>query len=66
MEEIAMTPKRHVLVVAGFLGLCAIAIGTYGGCLIVPNPEHAALSGARAAVHEELERRPRAGGPAAG
>jgi hypothetical protein len=59
MEEIAMTPKRHVLVVAGLLGLCAIAIGTgtYGGRLIAPNPEHAALSGARAGVHGELERR---------
>ena len=54
-----MKLKRHVVVVAGLLGLCAIAIGivTHGGRLIVPNPEHAALSGARAAVHEEVERR---------
>ena len=54
-----MTLKRHVVVVAGLLGLCAIAIGvvTHGGRLIVPNPEHAAPSGARAGVHGELERR---------
>src|SRR6476660_7142685 len=59
MEEIAMTLKRHVVVVAGLLVLCASAIGivTHGGPLIVPNPEHAALSGARAALHEEIERR---------
>jgi hypothetical protein len=58
MEEIVMTLKRHVVVVAGLLGLCAIAIGivTHGGRLI-PNPEHAALNGARAGVHGELERR---------
>ena len=37
-----MTLKRHLVVVAGLLGLCAIAIGTYGGRPIVPNPEHAA------------------------
>ena len=54
-----MTVKRHVLVVAALLGLCAIAIGTatHGGRLAVPNPEHAAPSGARAGVHGELERR---------
>ena len=54
-----MTLKRHLVVVAGLLGLCAIAIGivTHGGHLIVPNPERAALSGARAGVHGELERR---------
>src|SRR5258705_5307768 len=57
MEEIAMRTKRHVAVVAGLLGLCAIGIGTYGGRLIVPNAQHAALSGARAGVHGELERR---------
>jgi hypothetical protein len=44
-------------VVAGLLGLCAIGIGTYGGRLIVPNAQHAALSRARAGVHGELERR---------
>ena len=40
-----MTLKRHVVVVAGLLVLCASAIGivTHGGRLIVPNPEHAAL-----------------------
>ena len=54
-----MKLKRHVVVVAGLLGLCAIVIGieTHGGRLMVQNPEHAALSGARAAVHEEVERR---------
>jgi hypothetical protein len=59
MEEIAMTLKRHVVVVAGLLVLCASAIGimTHGGRLIVPNPEHAALSGARAGVHGEIEQR---------
>jgi hypothetical protein len=59
MEEIAMTLKRHVVVVAGLLGLCAIAIGTvtHRGRLIVPSPEHAALNGARAGAHGELERR---------
>jgi hypothetical protein len=59
MEEIAMRLKRHVVVVAGLLGLCAIAIGIvmHGGGLLVPNPEHAALLGARAAVHEQVERR---------
>jgi len=59
MEEIAMRLKRHVVVVAGLLGLCAIAIGIvmHGGGLIVPNPEHAVLLGARAAAHEEVERR---------
>ena len=52
-----MKLERHLVVVAGLLGLCAIAIGTvtHRGHLIVPNPEHAALSGARAGVHGELE-----------
>jgi hypothetical protein len=59
MEEIAMRLERHAVVVAGLLGLCAIAIGivTHGGRLIVPSPEHGALSGARAGVDGELERR---------
>ena len=49
IEEIAMTLKRHVVVVAGLLGLCAIAIGivTHGGRLI----------GARAGVPGGIERR---------
>jgi hypothetical protein len=53
-----MRAKRHVAVVAGFLGLCAIAVGivTHAGCLTIRDPEHAALSGARAGVHGELER----------
>ena len=59
MEEIAMTLKRHVVVVAGLLGLCALATGivTHGGRLIVPNSKHAAPRGVRAGVHGELERR---------
>jgi len=46
MEEIAMRTKRHVALVAGFLGLCAIAVGivTHAGCLTIRHPEHAALS----------------------
>jgi hypothetical protein len=53
-----MKAKQHVAVVAGFLGLCAIAIGfvTHAGSLTIRDPEHLALSGARAGVHEELER----------
>jgi hypothetical protein len=58
MEEIAMRAKRHVAVVAGFLGQCAIAVGivTHAGCLIIRDPKQAALSGARAGIHGELER----------
>jgi hypothetical protein len=43
---------------AGLLGLCSIALGilTDGGSLMVPRAERAELSGARAAVHGELER----------
>ena len=52
-----MTLKRHVAVVAGLLGLSVIGIGTYGGRPIVPNAHHAALSGARAGAHGEIERR---------
>jgi hypothetical protein len=38
-----MRVKRHVVVVAGLLGLSAIAIGivTHGEGLIVPDPQHA-------------------------
>lgn len=52
-----MTSTRH-LVLAGGLGLCAIAVGilTRGGSLTVPRPERTTLRGARAAVHGELER----------
>lgn len=53
-----MTSTRHLVLTAGLLGLGAIAVGTltHGGTLTVPRPERAALKGARAAVHEELER----------
>jgi hypothetical protein len=53
-----MTSTRHLVLTAGLLGLGAIAVGTltHGETLTVPRPERAALKGARAAVHEELER----------
>jgi hypothetical protein len=58
MEKIEMTSTRHLVFAAGLLGLCAIAVGilTHGGSLTGPGPEGAALRGARAAVHGELER----------
>jgi hypothetical protein len=58
MEDIAMIAKRHVAVVAGVLGLGAIAVGiaTHAGSLTIRDPQHAALRGARAGVHAELER----------
>jgi hypothetical protein len=43
-------------VAAGFLGLCAVGILGHLGALTIPNPERAALTGARAAAHAELER----------
>ena len=54
-----MRAKRRIAVVAGVLGLCAIAVAivTHAGCLTIRDPELAALSGARAGVHGELERR---------
>jgi hypothetical protein len=54
-----MTTTRHLVLTAGLLGLGAIGVGslTHGGTLTVPGPERAALRGARAAAHEELERR---------
>ncbi len=53
-----MTSTRHLVLAAGLLGLGAIAVGilTHGESLTVPRPERAALRGARAAVHGELER----------
>jgi len=53
-----MMSTRHLVLAAGLLGLCAIAVGilTRGGSLSIPTPEPAALRGARAAVHGELER----------
>ena len=53
-----MTSTRHLVLAAGFLGVSAIAVGilAHGGSLTVPRPERAALRGARAAAHGELER----------
>jgi hypothetical protein len=59
LEKIAMTStRRHLVLAAGLLGLCAIAVGilAHRGSLTIPEPERTALSGARAAVHAELER----------
>jgi len=58
MKEIAMNLKRHIVVVIGLLGSCAIAIGiaTHGEGLIAPARGHAALSRARAGTHEAIER----------
>ena len=53
-----MTSKRQLVLAAGLLGLCAVAVGIliHGGHLTVPRRERVALRGARAAVHGELER----------
>ena len=53
-----MTSTRHLVLVAGLLGLGATTVGilTHGGRLTFSPSQHAALSGGRAAVHEELER----------
>ena len=53
-----MASKRQLVLATGLLGLCAVAMGflTHGGHLMVPRRERAALRGARAAVHGELER----------
>ena len=53
-----MASTRHVVLTAGFLGLGVIGMGmlAHGGRLVVPRHEQAALSGADAAVHGELER----------
>src|SRR5258707_12939740 len=57
MEEIAMTFKQYALMVAvGCLGLCTIGLLAHRGTLTIPNPERAALTGARAVAHAELER----------
>ena len=57
MEEIAMTFKQYALMVAvGCLGLCTIGLLAHRGALTIPNPERAALTGARAVAHAELER----------
>jgi hypothetical protein len=53
-----MTFTRPIVLAAGLLGLCVIALGivTRGGSMTVPSPERSTLRGAGAAVHEELER----------
>jgi hypothetical protein len=52
-----MTFKQYALMVAvGFLGLCTIGLLAHRGALTIPHPERAALTGARAVVHAELER----------
>jgi hypothetical protein len=53
-----MTSTRPLVLAAGFFGLCVLAgaILATRASLTVPGPERAALSGARAAVHAELER----------
>jgi hypothetical protein len=57
MEEIAMTFKQYALMVAvGCLGLCTIGLLAHRDALTIPNPERAALTGARAVAHAELER----------
>jgi len=58
MEEIAMTFKQYAVMVAvGFLGLYTVVLLAHQGALTVPHPERAALTGARAVAHAELERR---------
>jgi hypothetical protein len=58
MDTIAMTSRRHLVLVAGLLGLGGIAAGLliHDGPLAVPRSERAALTEGRAAVHGELER----------
>jgi hypothetical protein len=57
MEEITMTFKQYAVMVAvGCLGLYAVVLLAHQGALTVPNPERAALTGARAVAHAELER----------
>ena len=56
-KEIAMTFKQYALMVAvGLLGLYTLVLLANHGALTVPNPERAALTGARALAHAELER----------
>jgi hypothetical protein len=59
MEDMAMTSTRYLVLAAGLLGLAAgvVVLLTRGGNLVVPRSERTTLRGARAAVHEELERR---------
>ena len=53
-----MTFKQYAVMVAvGFLGLYTVVLLAHQGALTVPHPERAALTGARAVAHAELERR---------
>jgi inorganic triphosphatase YgiF len=58
MEKTTIMSTRHLVLAIGLVGLCVIALGvlTRGEGLMVPRSHRAALTGARAAVHEELER----------
>jgi hypothetical protein len=49
---------RHLVLAGGLVGLCVITLGilTRGEGLTIPSVERRALIGARAAVHQELER----------
>jgi len=55
-EGILMTFKQYVVMAAAFLLLFAVGLLAHGGVLMVPHPEQAALTGAPALVHAELER----------
>jgi hypothetical protein len=58
MEKITNMSPRHLVLAGGLVGFCVIALGilTRGEGLTVPRAERTALTGPRAAVHEELER----------
>jgi hypothetical protein len=56
MEESAMTLVRHVVVVAGLLGLCAIGIVTHGGRPIVPSRDGGVWTAHLRVVEAELAR----------
>jgi hypothetical protein len=51
-----MTSTRSLVLAAGLLGLGALAALAHRGSLTVPAEYRAALTGVRAALHEELER----------
>lgn len=51
-----MTFKQYVVMAAAFLLLFAVGLLAHGGGLTAPHTERAALFGARALIHAELER----------
>jgi hypothetical protein len=55
---ITIMAMRHLVLASGLVGLCVIALGILarGEDPTIPISERAALTGARAAVHEEIER----------